>query len=78
MVDVLTGEMGRRQQRNADRSLQLQKEQIARSQRQSLAQLVAEQGELDQEAVGAGSGRRRRGSRLLTFITDTAGQATLG
>lgn len=76
-MDVLTGEMGRRTQRSADKSLKAQKDQILSAQRQSLATMAAEQGELDQAAV-AGGGRRRRGSRLLTFVTDTAGQATLG
>ena len=45
------------------------------NQRKTLADLAAEQGQLDQAA--AAGGQRRRGARLLTFLSGS-GQATLG
>lgn len=71
MVDLLTG-------KTAAKQLELQQSQIAAAQRTSLAQISAEQGNLDQQAAGAG--RRRRGRGLLTFVNSMggAGQATLG
>lgn len=71
-MDLLTGAAGK----TANAQLKLQQDQIAMGQRRSLAQLAAEQGTLDQQA--AGTGRRKRGSGLLKFVTDAGGQATLG
>lgn len=70
-MDMLTGETGRKQQR----ALELQSEQFEAGQRRSLAQMAAEQGQLDQAA--AAGGRRGRGRSLLTFLSG-AGQASLG
>lgn len=71
MVDLLTGASGRRQQQQMD----MQAKQIDASQRQSLARMAAEQGELDQAAARGGS--RSRGRSLLTFFSNS-GQSTLG
>lgn len=71
-MDLLTGQAGK----TAAASLKAQQDQIGAAQRQSLAQLAAEQGQLDQ--ASAGGGRRKRGGRLLTFINEAGGQATLG
>lgn len=64
IVDAISGAGIKRQ----EKAMQAQ-------QRRSLADLAAQQGELDQ-ATAAGS-QRRRGSRLLTFLSGE-GQATLG
>lgn len=69
MVDLLTG-------KTANDSLQAQKDAVAASQRTTLAQLAAQQGDLDQEAAGVS--KKNRGRRLLTFVAATPGDATLG
>lgn len=70
-MDLLTGA-------TANKTLQLQQNQIQSAQRTSLATMAAQQGQLDQAA--AGSGRRQRGRGLLTFLSagSGGGQATLG
>lgn len=70
-MDLLTGESGKKQQQ----LMEQQSSQFQASQRQSLAQVAAEQGELDQAA--ARGGRRGRGRGLLTFLSGS-GQASLG
>jgi hypothetical protein len=75
-MDLLTGAANKRQAEIQQQSIQQNADQIAASQRTSLAQIAAEQGQLDQAA--ATGNRRKRGSGLLKFITDTAGQASLG
>lgn len=74
-MDLLTGESGRKQQQLVADQMGQQSEQFQASQRQSLAQVAAEQGELDQAA--ARGGRRGRGRGLLTFLSGS-GQASLG
>lgn len=71
-MDLLTGAASK----NQSKALQMQQDESQAAQRRSLAQLAAEQGELDQQA--AGTGRRRRGRGLLTFATGTPGIAALG
>lgn len=70
-MDLLTGGAAKRQQDQ----LNLQSQQIESSQRQSLARMSAEQGELDQ--ASARGGKRGRGRSLLTFLSGS-GQASLG
>lgn len=57
-------------------SSNLRKQQEAQ-QRQQLAQLARQQGELDQQAAQSGGVGRRSGRGLLTFLSGT-GQDTLG
>lgn len=60
-MDILDGGRGRRQMQS--------------QQRTSLAQLAAQQTEIDQAgADGAGGGGRKRGRGLLTFVNTLAGQ----
>jgi hypothetical protein len=74
MADILNSLFGGNKAQQ--QALQAQADQIAASQRTSLAQIAAEQGQLDQAAAGAG--RKRRGQGLLKFVTDTAGASQLG
>lgn len=69
MVDLLTGKA-------AKDALRAQADTQAANQRQSLARMAFEQGELDQRAAGNGF-RRGRGRQLLTFLAGS-GQPTLG
>lgn len=68
IVDTITGA-------GAAKARKAQEKALLSQQRRSLADLAAQQGELDQ-ATAAGS-QRGRGRRLLTFINGE-GQATLG
>lgn len=68
MVDLLTGKA-------AKDALTAQQNSVQAAQRTSLAQMAAQQGDLDQAT--AGQGKRKQGRGLLTFLSGT-GQATLG
>lgn len=68
IVDAITG-AGATKARKAAEATALA------NQRKTLADLAAEQGQLDQAA--AAGGQRQRGRRLLTFLNGS-GQATLG
>ncbi len=56
------------------------KRQMQSQQRTSLAQLAAQQTELDQAGSGGGGSGRTRGRGLLTFVNSLAasGQSNLG
>lgn len=53
----------------SNKAADLQKQQAEAQQRQTLANLAAQQAETDQAA--AGKTGRKTGSRMLTFLTDT-------
>ena len=55
----------------------LSEQQAASSRASALATALAREGEVDTEAA-AGSSRRAKGRRLLTYLDDGSGSATLG